>query len=301
MVLSPQMAAAIETLRHHGTRLPDDLAERRRALDDQMRGPCADGVDEEPHPLGRRMAVEFRPGHDTGRVGLYLHGGAYQLGSIDAYRSFVSRLSLALDTTMYLLDYRLAPEHPFPAAIDDALEAYDALLAEGHDPTRVVIIGDSAGGGLTVATLLAIDHERLPQPGAAVSLSGWLDLTNSSPSYERCAASDPFVTRDDSHRAARAYLGGADPSDRRASPVFARRRSLSRLAPLLLQASADEVLCDDSSTMAERITDAGGIAEVQLYEGLTHVWHVMPDSIPEVAQATGAIRAFVDRYLPLAT
>lgn len=298
MTLSAEMAAILEMFKANPPQFPTDVSERRAALDQFMSGPCAEGVTEEGLFLGDRFAVQFTPSTDHGRAILYLHGGAYQVGSIDAYRSFASRLAAELASTVFVVDYRLAPEHPFPAAVKDAMAAYAALLSAGHDPSRVAVMGDSAGGGLTVALLLAIDEERFPQPAAAVSLSGWLDLTNSGESYERCAATDPFVNHADSERGAAAYLNGADPRDPLASPVFAKSKVLGRLAPLLLQASASEVLTDDSSTMADRIIDAGGIVELQLYDDLTHVWQQMPGTIPEVAEANAAIGAFLDQHIP---
>ena len=298
MAVSAEMAAIVEALRANPPDFAADVDARRAALDAYMSGPCADGVVEDVLPLGDRLAHEFVPADRSGRACLYLHGGAYQVGSVDAYRAFVSRLAAQWSTTMYLLDYRLAPEDPFPAAVDDALAGYEALLGEGHDPERTAVMGDSAGGGLTVAVLVAIDRARLPQPGAAVSLSGWLDLTNAGESYERCAAADPFVSRADSDRAARTYLAGAEATDPLASPVFAPAKVLGRLAPLLLQASADEVLADDSTLMAERITAAGGVAELQLYDGVTHVWQQMPATVPEVAESCAAIEAFLDEHIP---
>lgn len=299
MEVSTEMAAVLEILRAAPPHFPTDVHERRTALDQFMSGPCADGVTEDGLFLGDRFAVRFTPAVEHGRAILYLHGGAYQIGSIDAYRAFTSRLATDLASTVFVVDYRLAPEHPFPAAVNDALAAYESLLGLGHDPARIAVMGDSAGGGLTVAMLIAADHERLPQPGAAVSLSGWLDLTNEADSYSRCAATDPFVNRDSGNSSAAAYLNGADPRDPLASPVFASRKVLGRLAPLLLQASQAEVLADDSTTMASRIEAAGGDVQLAMYAGLTHVWQQMPASIPEVAAATEEIRAFLDEHIPL--
>lgn len=298
MSVSAEMAAIVDALRANPPNFSADVNDRRAALDAFMSGPCAEGVVEAVVPLGDRLAHEFVPSQPSGRACLYLHGGAYQVGSVDGYRAFVSRLAEQLSTTMYLLDYRLAPEDPFPAAVDDGLAAYEALLGEGHDPARTAVMGDSAGGGLAVAVLLAIDDARLPQPGAAISLSGWLDLTNSSAAYDRCAATDPFVTRADSDRAAATYLAGNDPAHPLASPVFAKPKVLRRIAPLLLQASADEVLADDSTTMAERIEAAGGEVDVQMYDGVTHVWQQMPPTVPEVASACAAIGEFLDTWIP---
>jgi epsilon-lactone hydrolase len=278
---------------------PDSVVERRAAVEAYMAGPLLDGTVEQAATLGGLPTAwiapagrGIRPG--DGPVVLYLHGGAYEIGSIAAYRPFASQLALLLDAAVAVVEYRLAPEHPFPAAVDDAVDAYADLLAHGHAPQTRALMGDSAGGGLVAAALLAIGRQDLPQPAAGVCLSPWTDLTASADAYERCAATDPFVTRASSLRSAASYLGGADPRDPLASPVHAPAEELGALAPLLIHASAAEVLADDASLLAERVQAAGGVAELGLWPDVTHVWHVLGPAVPEARDALATVARFLE-------
>ena len=183
------------------------------------------------------------PGAVAGRVVLYLHGGGYVIGSPRSHRHLAAAIAAAGQASALLLDYRLAPEHPYPAAVDDAAAAYRWLLDQGVAPGQVVIAGDSAGGGLTVATLLALRDARLPQPAGGVCISPWVDLTCSGASYRTRAEADPIVQRASVEEMARAYLGSAAPRTPLASPLFADLRGLP---PLLIHVGSDEVLLDDS-------------------------------------------------------
>src|SRR5690349_18949770 len=176
------------------------------------------------------------PGVRRDTVILYLHGGGYVIGSPRSHRHLAAALARASGTRALLLDYRLAPEHPFPAALDDAVAAYEWLLADGIAPDRVVIAGDSAGGGLTMATLLALRDRRLPRPAGGVCISPWVDLTNSAESYVTKAAVDPIVTREGIDGMTQAYVGGGDRKAPLVSPLFADLRDLP---PLLVQVGSD--------------------------------------------------------------
>lgn len=193
------------------------------------------------------------PSRET--VILYLHGGGYVMGSPRGYRHLTGALSRAAGAAVLALDYRLAPEHPFPAAIDDAVSAYRWLLDQGSLPARTVIAGDSGGGGLTMAILLALRDRELPMPAAACCNSPWVDLTITAGSYISKAAVDPLVSAAMVSRMAAAYLNGADARTPLASPLLA---DLSGLPPLLIQVREDEVLLDDSRRLAERVKEAGG-------------------------------------------
>ncbi len=243
-------------------------------------------LDHVHRPDGRR-----RPG--AGPVVVYLHGGADEIGSIHAYRRFASELAVLLDAAVVIVEYRLAPEHPFPAAVDDALAAYRELLDGGHEPATIALIGDSAGGGLVVATMLAVGRARLLQPAAGVCLSPWADLTLTADSYERCARTDPFLDRVQMAQSAANYLAGADPHDPLASPARAPLAELGALAPLLIQASAAEAIADDASLLGDRIREAGGEVRCELWPDLTHVWHTMDPEIPEVREARATIARFI--------
>src|SRR5229473_1633140 len=150
------------------------------------------------------------PNADPGRAVLYLHGGGYVIGSINTHRALAARISRASKARVLLIDYRLAPEHPFPAAVDDAVAAYRWMLAQGLKPARIAVAGDSAGGGLTVATLVKIREANLPNPAAGVCLSPWVDLEGTGASMTSKAAVDPMVQKDGLLKMAKAYLGNSD-------------------------------------------------------------------------------------------
>jgi epsilon-lactone hydrolase len=229
---------------------------------------------------------------------LYLHGGAFEVGSPGAYQAFCSSLALLLEATVVAPDYRLAPEHPFPAAVDDVVNAYRALLETGRSESSVALIGDSAGGGLLLSCLIGASRAGLPQPAAAVAISAWADLTLLADSYERCAATDPFISTTMLRRAAAHYLVGTDPREALASPVHAPARDLAGLAPVLLMAAANEVLADDSVTMAERIAAAGGEVALELCPEAFHVWPMAGEGVPEAREALRALSSFIkDRWI----
>jgi monoterpene epsilon-lactone hydrolase len=295
---SPEMKAVLDLGRAGPAVDADTVEERRRNTEALLAGALAPGATEEASMIGGREALWFRPpsGGLRGTV-LYLHGGAFEVGSPAAYRAFASNLAVQLDAEVVVPAYRLAPEHPFPAAVEDCTSAYEDLLRSGRPPGSIALIGDSAGGGLTVSTLLAAVHARLPQPACGAAISGWFDLTLSAPSYERCAASDPFIRRSMLSRAAAAYLAGTDPLNPLASPMHAGPDDLSALAPLLLQAAANEVLADDSSGLATRIADAGGFVQLELCPEAFHVWHLAGEALPESRASLETLTAFVhDRW-----
>jgi len=188
------------------------------------------------------------------RVVEYLHGGGYVIGGLATHRELASRLSRSTGASVLVVDYRLAPEHPFPAALDDAVAAYRWLLAEGFDASSVALAGDSAGGGLVVATLIALRDANSPLPAAAVCLSPWADLTQSGDSVTTRAEIDPITSKAALDAMAAWYLGDHDPRDPLASPLFG---DLAGLPPLLVQVGELEVLYDDAARLAERARDAG--------------------------------------------
>ena len=295
-MLSPEMASLLALVRENPAPRPDSVIEWRAAVDQQLAGPLVDGTTEQQTGLGGRPAAIIQPSVAAPeRTVLYLHGGAYEVGSIAAYRTFASQLALSLDAAVVVLEYRLAPEHTFPAAVDDVVAAYQDLLAQGLEPGRTLVMGDSAGGGLSVAALIAFGRENIPGPAAAVCLSPWADLTMTADSYTRCATSDPFLDRDTLSRSAQSYLAGTDPRDALASPVFAGRE-LDGLAPILIQAAAGEVLADDAATLAANIEAAGGEVELELWPDLTHVWHLLGPGIPEARVAMQRATQFVHSH-----
>src|SRR5215510_2471576 len=194
------------------------------------------------------------PSAVAGRVVLYLHGGGYVIGSPRSHRHLAAAIASASAAIALVLDYRLAPEHPFPAAVDDAVVAYHWLLDQGIAPGHIVVAGDSAGGGLTVATLLALRDRGRPLPAGGVCISPWVDLTCSGASYTTRAERDPIVKRESVVEMARAYLGRTDAKTPLASPLHADLRGLP---PLLIQVGGDEVLLDDSTQLAGQAKAAG--------------------------------------------
>ena len=233
------------------------------------------------------------PGSVPGRSILYLHGGAYVVGSPDTHRSLVARIAAATNARCLAINYRLAPEHPFPAAVDDAVAAYRWLLAQGQEPSRVVVAGDSAGGGLTLATLLALRDTGLPLPGAGVCLSPWTDLEGTGASATDPRVGDPMIDAEGLRGSGRLYLGGADPKHPLAAPLHADYRGLP---PLLIQVGTREILLDDSTRVAEKAKAAGVDVTLERGEGLIHVWQFFGTDVPESVAAIARIGEFVAKH-----
>lgn len=206
----------------------------------------------------------------AGNTLLYFHGGGYVVGSTISHRHIVSRIALAAKARVLSVDYALAPENPFPAAVKDAVKAYRWLLDQGQKPEQIALAGDSAGGGLAAATLLAVREEGLPLPAGAALISPWSDLTCATGSYETRAQADPMITPEGIRELANIYLTGADPRDPLASPNFG---NLAGLPPLLIQVGDDEVLLDDSRNLAARAREAGVDVELEVAPDMFHVWH----------------------------
>jgi acetyl esterase/lipase len=230
------------------------------------------------------------PDAEAGRAVLYLHGGGYVIGSINTHRSLAARLARASRARVLVIDYRLAPEHPHPVAVDDSVTAYRWMLAQGLKPARIVVAGDSAGGGLTVATLVAIRDAKVPLPAAGACLSPWVDLEGVGESMTTKADVDPIVQKAGLLRMAEAYLAGKDPRTPLAAPLYA---DLSGLPPLLIQVGTAETLLDDASRLAERARKAGVTVSYEPWEDMIHVWHLFAPMLDEGQQAIDRIGEFV--------
>lgn len=235
------------------------------------------------------------PGAEESRVLLYLHGGGYVIGSVNTHRDMVSRIARAAQARALAIDYRLAPEHPFPAAVEDATAAYRWLLASGVSAERIVIAGDSAGGGLTLATLLALRDAGDLLPAAAVCISPWTDLAVTGESMDTKADVDPMIRKAEAIEGAKLYLAGADPRTPLASPLYA---DLSGLPHLLIQVGTHETLLDDSVRLAERARAAGVDVTLEEWEEMIHVWHFFAFILPEAQQAIDRIGQFVREHVP---
>lgn len=230
------------------------------------------------------------PGAAADRAILYLHGGGYVIGSPKTHRALTTKLAEAAGTKLLAIDYRMGPEDPCPAAIEDAVAAYRHLLDQGYAPARLAISGDSAGGGLTMATLVALRDQGLPLPAAGAPISPWVDLTGDSATMETRADADPMVQREGLRQMAAHYLGGRDPKDPEASPLFA---DLAGLPPLLVQVGDHETLLDDSRSLAEKAKAAGVEVDLEVWPEMIHVWHMFHFMLPEGTQALDKIGAFL--------
>ncbi|HVX21433.1 MAG TPA: alpha/beta hydrolase [Acidimicrobiales bacterium] len=296
--VSEQMGRALDEMwkaRQGGLDAPrPPLQERRDSM--ELIGdmyPLPDGTEESQVVLDEVPGVWLTRADSGSAVILYLHGGGHQIGSANCYREMVARVLLHAPASALLIDYRLAPEHPFPSSLDDALAAYRWLLARGTSPASIGIAGDSSGGGLVVALLLELRAAGVELPGAVALLSPWLDLAGTGESLESRAERDPLVTRHELLLMAGEYLAGADPLDPRASPLFG---DPAGFPPVLIQVGSEEILYDDSARFAQKAQDAGVDVCLEVWDGMPHVWQVVADA-PEAWSATERIGKFFAEHL----
>ena len=235
------------------------------------------------------------PGAGAGKAVLYFHGGGFQIGSTRSHRELMARISEAAACRVLGIDYRLAPEHRFPAALHDALTAHDWLLAQGFHGADIALAGDSAGAGLALSVLLSLRDAGRALPAAALLMSAWTDLTASGPSYEGRADADPIHQRSMILALARSYLGAAgDARNPLASPLFA---GLHGLPPLLIQVGDRETLLSDSTLLAEKARAAGVSVELEVWPGMIHVFQQFPAELAEARQAITSCGAFLKNAL----
>jgi acetyl esterase/lipase len=227
------------------------------------------------------------------RCVLYFHGGGYAFGSAKLARDFTWRIGAAACACVIYFDYRLAPEHPFPAAVEDAAAVY-RWLAGRFDPRRIAFMGESAGGGLLIATLYKLRDEGLALPGAAVAVSPWTDLALTGPSLQSNAAADPMLTATHLPALANGYLAGADPRHHYASPLYG---DASGLPPTLIHVGSDEILRDDAVRMAEKLRAAGCEVEIEVWPRMPHAWHLYARILPEGQHAIARIGAFLQQRI----
>lgn len=226
----------------------------------------------------------------SGKILLYLHGGAFVLGSCASHRKLVTQIARAGRIDAVLPEYRLAPEHPYPAGLQDCVGVYRALLEYGYNPKNIVVAGDSAGGGLTTSLMLELRHIGLPLPGAAVLISPFLDFTASGESVTTRAAQDPWFDAKDVHVVIKYYCPDEDLEDPLISPVFA---NVAGLPPTLVQVGDDEILLSDSTRIAENMKAAGADVELQVFPEMWHVFQLFVGKMPESRVAVDRIGKFL--------
>jgi epsilon-lactone hydrolase len=223
------------------------------------------------------------------RVLLYLHGGGFVMGELAGFRNLVARIATAASARALLIDYRLAPEHPFPAALEDTLFAYRWLLLQGLDPSGIAIVGDGSGGGMAISACVALRDNHAPLPGAIVALSPWTDLALGGRTLIKNASKDALVSIELLAYCAQSYLRGALPTSPLASPNYA---NLAGLPPLLVHAGSNEVLRDDATRLGDKAHKAGIDMSVEVFEGMPHVFQLF-EKIPEAEASVNRIGAFI--------
>ena len=234
------------------------------------------------------------PGSDPGRVILFLHGGGYCSGSIASHRGMAAGIGRAAGARTLALGYRLAPEHPFPAAIEDTLAAWRFLRGQGITAGRIAVAGDSAGGGLALACLLGLRDAGEPLPACAWLVSPWVDLEMPGASIAEKDAVDPLIHGPYLASLAEAYLAGHDPRDPLASPIHA---DLAGLPPVMVQVGSEETLLDDAVGIARRLGAAGVAVRLEIWPGMIHAWHLWEARLADGRRATEAAGAFLRAHL----
>jgi epsilon-lactone hydrolase len=274
----------------------DDYRQRRKDFDARglAYGLAADVAVEPATANGVAAEWTVTPKDARDAALLYLHGGGYVIGSLDSHRHLVAEAGRAAGIAGFALDYRLAPEHPFPAAVEDAVAGYRFLLGRGVKAPRVAIAGDSAGGGLVVAAMLAIRDAGLPQPACGWCISPWVDMEAVGETMTSRAAADPTVQRAGLLDMAKLYLGGADPRSPLAAPIHA---DLSGLAPLLIQVGAAETLLDDALRLAKIAGAADVGVDLEIWPEMIHVWHLFHPELDAGRRAIAKGGAVVRAHL----
>jgi monoterpene epsilon-lactone hydrolase len=243
---------------------------------------------------GAKAEWTATPGAASDAAILYVHGGGYVIGSLDSHRHLVAEIGRASGVRVLAVDYRLAPEHPFPAAVDDTVAAYRYLLETGIKPSRIIIAGDSAGGGLVIGAMLAIRDAGLPTCGGGWCISPWVDMEATGASFTDRAMTDPTVQKATILYMAGQYMGGADPKSPYASPIHGELRGLP---PLLIQVGACETLLDDSLLLARLAGMADVPVDLQIWPEMIHIWHIFHPVLGAGKRAIAAGGAFVQRTL----
>jgi monoterpene epsilon-lactone hydrolase len=285
-----------EMLRAAPLDLGGDVGEQRIIFEEMMAAnPIPVDVDTSAGSLGAIPVVIIDvAGAGSEDVILYFHGGAYAIGSAASSVGLASDLARRADTRLISVDYRLAPENPYPAALEDAVAAYRELVDSGLPTSRIAIAGESAGAGLAAATLVALNDAGLPQPSSAFLMSPWADLTLSGDSITEKAPVDPALTPGGLERRATDYIAGGDPTDGFASPIFA---DLAGLPPLLIQVGSHEILLDDATRLATRAAAADVAVTLEVTPGVPHVFQAFAAILDEGDAALTSAADFLRTHL----
>lgn len=294
--MTQEQRAAVDALLRQPFEPPTTVAEARQQFVEVITRPVPDDVRVAERTLGGRPALSVEPGYgsDVDGVLLYLHGGGYVVGGPSTHAALAAGLARRAGVRAVLPDYRLAPEHPFPAAVEDALAAYRELVAEAGGANRVVLAGDSAGGGLALATVLAARDEGLPAPAGVAVLSPWVDLTSSGDSMRTRRGVDPIFEPNDIEGYAVQYLGDGDRRAPLASPLFA---DLHGFPPLLVQVGGNELLLDDAVRLASRAAADGVDVTLRVWADVPHVFQHFAGMLDEAGEALDDAGAFLRRAL----
>ena len=287
------VAALIAQMQEAASSPPPDIATTRAGFEQGYSSmPVPDGVSFEPVDAGGVPAEWVTPPEVEGnRAIVYLHGGGYVVGSLNTHRHVVSRLALGAKARLLNVDYRLAPENPFPAALDDAMAAWNWHLANGGDAAHTAISGDSAGGGLTIALCMRLRDEGMDQPACAAPISPWTDLTFSGDSMTERADRDPLLAGADALSGmVMAYSASLDATQPYVSPVFG---TFDNLPPMMIQVGTEEVLYDDSTRVVKAIENANGSVEFRPWQDMMHVWHLLAGVAPEADEGIAELAGFI--------
>jgi len=295
---SPELDTVMKMIQARSAEVRHTIEDHRLSYERIMADLPIDGDITTERLAAGGVAAEWidAPNADENTVLLYLHGGGYAFGSMRTHRVMLAHVSRAAEARVLGLDYRLAPEFPFPAPIDDSVAAYRWLLSQGVNPKKIVIGGDSAGGGLMVAVLVALKYLGEPMPAAGVGISSWTDMEATGQSFVTNAEVDPSVNRDRILTIAKLYMADKDHSAPLASPIHA---DLTGLPPLLLQVGSIETLLDDTNVLAQRAKAAGVEVEVDVWDDMPHVWHHFAPILPEARQAIERIGQFIKKHTGL--
>jgi len=296
-VASEELVSVVEILRAQPVVAGATVEEMRSGMEALTgNAPLPEGASIEDVDVdGVPSAWVATDGAAADKVVLYLHGGGYAIGSIKTHRALAANISKAVGVRVLLIDYRLAPEHPHPAAVDDAVTAYRWLLAQGLQPSRIAISGDSAGGGLTFALLLALRDAGDPLPACAVPISPWVEMEAVSDSHTTRAEVDPMVHGEGLKLMADWYLDGQDARTPLAAPLHA---DLSGLPPIFVQVGDAEVLLDDATRIVDKAKAAGVDATCEVIPDGIHVLHAFAPLVPEATAAIDRLAAFMRQHLP---